>query len=107
MTLLSIVSASGFSEKTDDCHTEWKRGTGGAGSLAPAPVDLGEVRSRLASKAGRDYWQSLEQVAATPEFEEMLHREFPRFAAEWPDGVSRRNFLQLAAASLGLAGLTA
>ncbi|HRC87268.1 MAG TPA: TAT-variant-translocated molybdopterin oxidoreductase, partial [Thermoanaerobaculia bacterium] len=37
----------------------------------------------------------------------MLHREFPRQASEWPDGVSRRGFLELSAASLALAGLTA
>ena len=36
----------------------------------------------------------------------MLHREFPRYASEWPEGVSRRRFLQLSSASLALAGLT-
>ncbi len=85
-----------------DCHVAWKQP-----DAAPAPVDLASVRDRLAARRGPTYWRSLEEVAATPEFEEMLHREFPRFAAEWPSGVSRRNFLQLAAASLGLAGLTA
>ncbi len=85
-----------------DCHAEWKR--------PPAekpPLDLATVRGRLEGQRGPQYWRSLEEVAATPEFEELLHREFPRFAAEWPAGVSRRNFLQLAGASLGLAGLTA
>jgi len=85
-----------------DCHAEWKKD-----DSAPAPVDLAALRERLAGRRGAAYWRSLEEVAATPGFEEMLHREFPRFAAEWPAGVSRRNFLQLAAASLGLAGLTA
>ena len=59
---------------------------------------------------GPDYWRSLEEYAGTPEFEEMLGREFPRFASEWDgddDGVSRRRFLELSAASLALAGLTA
>src|SRR5690606_16618340 len=65
------------------------------------------VRERLAAARGPRYWRSLEEVAGTPEFEQMVHREFPRFASEWPSDVSRRNFLQLAAASLGLAGLTA
>ena len=40
-----------------------------------------------------------EHLGRTPEFAEMLHREFPRFAAEWPEGVSRRGFLHLAAAA--------
>jgi molybdopterin-containing oxidoreductase family iron-sulfur binding subunit len=85
-----------------DCHAEWKR----PDAAAPA-LELAAVRARLAERRGPEYWRSLEEVAATPEFEQMLHREFPRFAAEWPSDVSRRNFLQLAAASLGLAGLTA
>ena len=95
-------SAPSASSDTGDCHVEWKRPAAGA-----ATVDLATVRERLAERRGPEYWRSLEEVAETPEFEEMLHREFPRFASEWPDGVSRRNFLQLAAASLGLAGLTA
>jgi MoCo/4Fe-4S cofactor protein with predicted Tat translocation signal len=85
-----------------NCHVEWKRP-----AAAAAPLDVAAVRAQLADRRGPDYWRSLEEVAATPEFEQMLHREFPRFAAEWPSEVSRRNFLQLAAASLGLAGLTA
>ena len=59
---------------------------------------------------GPDYWRSLEEYAGTPEFGEMLGREFPRHASEWDgddDGVSRRRFLELSAASLALAGLTA
>jgi MoCo/4Fe-4S cofactor protein with predicted Tat translocation signal len=85
-----------------DCHAEWKR----PDAAAPA-LDLAAVRAGLAERRGPEYWRSLDELAATPEFEQMLHREFPRFAAEWPGEVSRRNFLQLAAASLGLAGLTA
>jgi len=85
-----------------DCHEEWKRP-----AAAPEALDVATVRERLAERRGPEYWRSLEEVASTPAFEEMLHREFPRFAAEWPTEVSRRNFLQLAAASLGLAGLTA
>ena len=84
------------------CHAEASRP-----AAAGVALDLAAVRERLAGARGQAYWRSLEEVAGTPEFDEMLHREFPRFAAEWPAGVSRRNFLQLAAASLGLAGLTA
>jgi len=86
-----------------DCHAEWKK----AAAPPAEAIDLAAVRDRLAASRGPRFWSGLEQVAGSPEFEEMLHREFPRFAAEWPDGVSRRNFLRLSAASLGLAGLTA
>ena len=52
-------------------------------------------------------WRSLEELAGTPEFTEQLHREFPRHAAQWDSGCDRRQFLTVAGASLGLAGLTA
>ncbi|HET9227965.1 MAG TPA: TAT-variant-translocated molybdopterin oxidoreductase, partial [Thermoanaerobaculia bacterium] len=75
----------------------------------PVPLDLAEVRERLRQKRGPEVWRSLEELAETPEFEELLHREFPRQASELTigaDGVSRRGFFQLAGASLALAGLT-
>jgi len=72
-----------------------------------APLDLETLREGLRTKRGPELWRSLDELAATSEFEELLHREFPRQASEWPEGVSRRSFLQLAGASLALAGLTA
>src|SRR5262249_7726845 len=69
-------------------------------------LDLAAVRVRLTAARGRDYWRSLEELANTPGFGELLDREFPRQAGEWPDPVSRRQFLRLAAASLALAGLS-
>ncbi|HVV01439.1 MAG TPA: TAT-variant-translocated molybdopterin oxidoreductase, partial [Verrucomicrobiae bacterium] len=85
---------------------------GGADAGAPGPsqpggVDLAVVREKLEATRGRRYWRSLDELARTPEFEEMLHREFPDGASEWWDGLTRRNFLRLAAASLALSGLTA
>jgi MoCo/4Fe-4S cofactor protein with predicted Tat translocation signal len=71
------------------------------------PLDLGAIRARLQAEQGQQYWRSLEEVAATREFEEFLYREFPHQAAEWHDPVSRRRFLQLMGASLALAGLSA
>ncbi len=53
------------------------------------------------------YWRSLEELAATPQFESWLHREFPRGASEWSDALHRRDFLRLMGASLALAGLGA
>jgi MoCo/4Fe-4S cofactor protein with predicted Tat translocation signal len=72
-------------------------------------LDLGEVREKLRQSRGPEFWRSLDELAATPQFQDLMHREFPRHAAEWRDddgGVSRRHFLQLASASLALAGLT-
>ena len=74
---------------------------------AKVGLDLSALRERLAATGGQNYWRSLEELADTPEFRTLLHREFPPGAAEWWDGVSRRNFLKMAAASLALAGLTA
>jgi molybdopterin-containing oxidoreductase family iron-sulfur binding subunit len=70
-------------------------------------LELSELRQRLEGSKGPEYWRSLEELAGTPEFEELLHREFPQQAGELPEGVDRRRFLQLAAASLALGGLTA
>jgi len=71
------------------------------------PLDLAEVRKRLQSHTGKQYWRTLEELAADPAFEELLHREFPRQApSEWDEGVDRRDFLRLMAASLALAGLS-
>ncbi len=52
-------------------------------------------------------WRSLDELAATPEFEEMLHREFPRGASEWTNELHRRDFLLLMGSSVALAGLGA
>ncbi len=70
-------------------------------------LDLSTAREKLSEARGPHYWRSLEELANTPEFEEMLHREFPRHASEWTDTNSRRNFLKIMGASLALAGLSA
>ena len=46
-------------------------------------------------------------MANTPDFRELLHREFPQGASELLDPVSRRTFAKLMGASLALAGVTA
>ena len=73
-------------------------------------LDLASVRAEIenaeAKVSGPEYWRSLEELAGTSEFQEALHREFPKGASEWVDSVSRRGFLQLMGASLGLAGMT-
>jgi len=57
-------------------------------------------------KTGPEYWRSLEELAGSPAFQEALHREFPKGASEWLDKASRRGFLKVMGASLGLAGMT-
>lgn len=52
------------------------------------------------------YFRSLGQLENTPEFEQFLHREFPQAASEFPEGVSRRRWIQLMGASLALGGLS-
>jgi len=96
---------------------------------AAGRLDLETVRRQLREKRGPEFWRSLDELAGTPEFQELLHREFPRQASEWVEprgesaggnadadrregeaaagGTSRRAFLQLSSASLALAGLTA
>jgi MoCo/4Fe-4S cofactor protein with predicted Tat translocation signal len=91
-------------------------------AAAPTRLDLEAVRRELRDKRGPEFWRSLDELAGTPEFQELLHREFPRQASEWIEplgesaatssaasssGTSRRAFLQLSSASLALAGLTA
>ena len=51
------------------------------------------------------YFRSTEELDGTPEFESFLHREFPQAASEFPEGMSRRRWLQLMGASLALGGV--
>ncbi|HSU85778.1 MAG TPA: TAT-variant-translocated molybdopterin oxidoreductase [Chthoniobacterales bacterium] len=53
------------------------------------------------------YWRSLDELAAAPQFENWLHREFPQGASEWTNELHRRDFLRLMGASVALAGLGA
>ncbi len=81
-------------------------------------LDLTSVRARIdqatahdaglseKEKTGPEYWRSLEELAGSQDFQEALHREFPKGASEWVDSVSRRGFLKVMGASLGLAGMT-
>jgi len=77
-------------------------------------LDLASVRKKIdqatahdvAEKTGPEYWRSLEELAGSEDFKEALHREFPKGASEWLDSVSRRGFLKVMGASLGLAGMT-
>ena len=69
-------------------------------------LDLATVKEQIADTTGPEYWRSLEELAGSEEFQEMMHREFPKGASEWLDDFSRRGFLKTMGASLALAGLT-
>ncbi len=82
--------------------------------MSEGRIDIAAVRRKLAGLSGRQYWQGLEALAETDEFQEYLHREFPRQASVWDEslsqgggshGMSRRSFFKLLGASLALAGL--
>jgi MoCo/4Fe-4S cofactor protein with predicted Tat translocation signal len=53
---------------------------------------------------GKRYWRSLDEFSGSKPFWDKLHREFPRFASQWTDDLSRRSFLKVMGASVALAG---
>ena len=84
-------------------------GTAVGGDVCPTKrkqLDLATVKEQIEDTTGPEYWRSLEELAGSDEFQEMLHREFPKGASEWLDDFSRRGFLKTMGASLALAGLT-
>jgi molybdopterin-containing oxidoreductase family iron-sulfur binding subunit len=92
-----------------DEHKTKPAGTTGGSEVCPSKrkqLDLATVKSQIEQTTGPEYWRSLEELAGSEEFQEMLHREFPKGASEWFDGFSRRGFLKTMGASLALAGLT-
>ena len=54
--------------------------------------------------AGPQYWRSLDELAATPGFKAQLEREFPEGSSSL-EGVDRRQFTKIMAASFALGGL--
>src|SRR5713226_7815386 len=100
----------GMREHEQHEHLDGKHDhTDPAGEAKPheRSMDLAAIRAKLQSKTGKQYWRTIEELAGDPEFEELLHREFPRQApSEWDDSVDRRDFLKLIAASLALGGIS-
>jgi molybdopterin-containing oxidoreductase family iron-sulfur binding subunit len=54
--------------------------------------------------AGPRYWRSLDELAGTPGFKDQLAREFPE-GASTIEGVDRRQFVKIMAASFALGGV--
>ncbi len=73
--------------------------------MSDGTLDIAAIRAHLAALRGRQYWQSLEELAQTDEFQEYLEREFPRQASVWDRSMDRRRFLKILGASLALTGL--
>src|ERR1043165_4383600 len=70
------------------------------------PVPLDEIREQLRKLHGQTYWRSLDELAQTPAFRELVEHEFPHQASLLADPITRRRFLMLMGASLALAGLS-
>jgi molybdopterin-containing oxidoreductase family iron-sulfur binding subunit len=94
---MKIEEQDGRSKQEDVCPS--KKGKVSLDSLRDQINDAND-------KAGPEYWRSLEELAGSAEFQEALHREFPKGASEWVDSVSRRGFLKVMGASMALAGMT-
>jgi len=103
---MKLEKQNGGSKREDVCPSQ------------KGKLDLDSVRARFEEitsqatshdareKTSPEYWRSLEELAGSEAFQEALHREFPKGASEWLDSVSRRGFLKVMGASLGLAGMT-
>src|SRR6516162_6872149 len=77
------------------------------GSSQKNKLTFETARQRMADTTGPEFWRSLEELAGSAEFREMIRGEFPEGASQWLDSVSRRGFLRLMGASLAMAGMTA
>ncbi len=78
--------------------------TAGLSSSAENTVSNAGNTAGQASSGTPRYWRSLAELADAPEYRAFLDAEFP--AADDPQGLSRRRWLQLMASSLALAGVT-
>jgi molybdopterin-containing oxidoreductase family iron-sulfur binding subunit len=67
-------------------------------------LDIDQVREKLATKQGPEYWRSLEQVAETEEFQAWMDDEFPNRSSL--NQIDRRSLLKFMGASMMLAGLS-
>ena len=92
-------------QATDERSAFSDQGSENLGRSEPKKMTLADVRAKLAGQKGKRFWRSVDELAETPEFAEMVAKEFPSQASEWVDPVSRRGFLKVMGASMALAGL--
>ncbi|HZE73596.1 MAG TPA: TAT-variant-translocated molybdopterin oxidoreductase [Pyrinomonadaceae bacterium] len=69
-------------------------------------LDHQDACDGVGATSGKKYWRSLEELADSPAFRELVQREYPQQAENWDDPIERRTFLKLMGASLALAGLS-
>src|SRR6266849_2115379 len=112
--MADLIKLKGIERSSDDSSSQGTRDP--RSSIIDRPSSILDPRSSIIDRpssildprsSGKQYWRSLEELAQTDEFQELLHREFPDRATEWSDPVGRRKFLKLMGASFALAGLTA
>lgn len=63
------------------------------------------LNQQLDGLTGKQFWRSLEELADTDSFQQLLRDQLPGSADLWAAGVDRRRFLKLLGASLALAGV--
>jgi MoCo/4Fe-4S cofactor protein with predicted Tat translocation signal len=68
-------------------------------------TELDALRARLSAARGEVWWRTLDEVADSAVFRELVAREMPAAGALALDPIDRRSFLKVMAASLSLAGL--
>src|SRR5271169_4009820 len=74
-------------------------------AVSERPLDFAAIRAKLAGSHGKRFWQSLEELAGTPEYEAFVHHEFPHDPEKEPaeeagsSRLPRRDILKLMAAS--------
>ncbi|MGH9708521.1 MAG: TAT-variant-translocated molybdopterin oxidoreductase, partial [Candidatus Acidiferrales bacterium] len=76
----------------------------------PNSTDPGAMNVPLERAGKKPLWQSLEQLADTPEYRKFLEHEFPNDTAKNPEAaveLNRRDMLKLVATSAAVAGLSA
>ena len=87
------------------------RGPGSGGRSEAHELRLGDHEGAdetvKRTSAGKAYWRSLDDLADTPEFRALVEKEFPGLAEELLSPRTRRAFLKVMGASLGVAGLAA
>ena len=72
----------------------------------PNMLDLTTLRTKLQQTNGKAYWRSLDELADTKEFQQLVEKEFSQYLPI-SNPVNRRTFLKLMGASLAFAGLNA
>ncbi|MEO6811767.1 MAG: TAT-variant-translocated molybdopterin oxidoreductase [Isosphaeraceae bacterium] len=72
----------------------------------PVLVQIGPLPAAPKGPKPKKMWRSLDELAGSEEFFELLQDEFPSQASELTDPASRRTFLKFMGASLGLAGVS-